>query len=58
MKLKFCSFFFTLLLAVVAHGQLYKISGVVLDNRKEPLPLASLEIKELKKGLVSKDDGS
>ncbi len=58
MKLKFCSLFFTLLLAVVANGQLYKISGLVLDNRKEPLPLASLEIKELKKGLVSKDDGS
>jgi hypothetical protein len=46
------------LLAVFANGQLYKISGVIMDDRKDPLPLASVEIKELKKGSVSKDNGT
>jgi len=48
----------TLLIAPIAHAQLYKLSGVVINDKKEPLPLASLEIKELKRGLISKDDGS
>ena len=47
-----------LLTALFSHGQLYKVSGSLLDNRKEPLPLASVEIKELRKGTVTKDDGS
>ena len=47
-----------LLPAVQAFSQLYSISGVVMDARKDPLPLASVEIKESKKGSVSKDDGS
>jgi len=58
MKLKFSLFLLFLLIAGLANGQLYKISGVIMDGKKEPLPLASVEIKELKKGLVSKDDGS
>ncbi len=41
-----------------SYGQLYKVSGTILDNRKVPLPLASVEIKELRKGDVTKDDGS
>ena len=47
-----------LLLSLISQGQLYKISGIILDNKRERLPLASVEIKELKKGTVSKDDGS
>lgn len=47
-----------LLPALFSNGQLYKVSGSILDNRKEPLPLASVEIKELRKGSVTKDDGS
>ncbi|MGB3164761.1 MAG: DUF5686 and carboxypeptidase regulatory-like domain-containing protein [Chitinophagaceae bacterium] len=43
---------------LISYGQLYKLSGTILDNRKEPLPLASVEIKELRKGAVTKDDGS
>ncbi|MEO7924390.1 MAG: DUF5686 and carboxypeptidase regulatory-like domain-containing protein [Chitinophagaceae bacterium] len=50
--------FIFLLPALFSYSQLYKISGVIQDGRKEPLPLASVEIKELKKGSVSKDDGS
>src|SRR5437868_3925457 len=58
MKLKLGTLLSFLLLAVFANGQLYKISGVIMDDRKDPMPLASVEIKELKKGSVSKDDGS
>ena len=47
-----------LLLSLISQGQLYKISGIILDNKRERLPLASVEIKELRKGTVSKDDGS
>lgn len=47
-----------LLLTLYSQAQLYKVSGIILDNKKERLPLASVEIKELKKGTVSKDDGS
>ena len=47
-----------LLPAVISYSQLYKVSGTIFDNRKVPLPLASVEIKELRKGAVTKDDGS
>ena len=47
-----------LLLTLFSSAQLFRISGVVMDNRKEPLPLASVEIKELRKGSVTKDNGS
>ncbi len=40
------------------YAQLYKLSGTIVNDRKEPLPLASVEIKELRKGSVSKDDGT
>ena len=50
--------FLLLLTAFSSYCQLYKVSGIILDNRKEPLPLASVEIPQLKKGTVSKDNGS
>ena len=55
------NFLFLLLILLPTTGlfsQLYKVSGLVMDNRKEPLPLASIEIKDLRKGSVTKDDGS
>ncbi len=58
MRLKYCSLLLFLFLAQLAHGQLYKLSGHIVNDKKEPLPLASVEVKELKKGSVSKDDGS
>ena len=48
---------FFLLLTLLTEAQLFKISGIILDNKRERLPLASVEIKELKKGTVSRDDG-
>ncbi len=50
--------FVFLLPAIFSYGQLYKLSGSILDNRKVPLPLASVEIKELRKGAITRDDGS
>lgn len=50
--------FLFLLPAFISYSQLYKLSGSVLDNYKLPLPLASVEIKELQKGAVTKDDGT
>jgi len=50
--------FILFLPALACFGQLYKISGKVMDSKQEPLQLASVEIKELRKGAVSKDDGS
>ena len=58
MRSKYFLIFFFLLLTQFADGQLYKLSGIIINDKKEPLPLASVEIKELKKGSVSKDDGS
>lgn len=58
MKLKYSSLIVCLLLTLFANGQLYKLSGWIVNEKKEPLPLASVEIKELQKGSVSKDDGS
>ena len=37
---------------------LFKISGTVLDSRKQPVPLASIEVKELRKGEITGDDGT
>jgi hypothetical protein len=60
--MKFKPGYFLLLLfllpALFSYSQLYKISGTILDNRKVPLPLANVEVKELRKGAVTKDDGS
>jgi hypothetical protein len=39
-------------------SQLYRVSGVVRMENREPLPLASIEVKELKSGKITKDDGS
>jgi len=58
MKTNYFTLSFFLLCSLVSTAQLYKVSGFILDNKKERLPLASVEIKELKKGTVSKDDGS
>ena len=58
MKMKFVLIMLLLLQAFIANSQLYKLSGRILNDKKEPLSLASVEIKELRKGSVSKDDGS
>ncbi|HEY6063131.1 MAG TPA: DUF5686 and carboxypeptidase regulatory-like domain-containing protein, partial [Chitinophagaceae bacterium] len=58
MKMKLVLVLLFFLQAFFANGQLYKLSGWIVNDKKEPLSLASVEIKELRKGSVSKDDGS
>jgi len=58
MNYRILFFTFFILLSSIANAQLYKLSGTVLDDKKEHLALASVEIKELQRGLLSKDDGS
>jgi hypothetical protein len=58
MKTKLVLILLFLLQTFIANGQLYKLSGWIVNDKKEPLSLASVEIKELRKGSVSKDDGS
>jgi len=57
-KFLFLFLFLSLVLAFTSNAQLYKISGYILDENKERLALASVEVKEIKKGTVSHDDGS
>jgi len=49
---------FLLLHSYDGNAQRYKVSGVVMDQKKEPLALASVEVAELKTGLITKEDGS
>lgn len=49
--------FIFLLHAYEGSSQRYKVSGVVMDQNKDPLVLASVEIKELKTGLITREDG-
>lgn len=49
---------FFLLHTYDGNGQRFKVSGVVMDHKKEPLGLASVEIKELKTGVITHEDGS
>ena len=44
--------------AVGVFSQLYKVSGIVMTGNKEPLPLASIGVKELRSGIITKDNGS
>ena len=60
MKLRFLLFISIFLFAVSScvFGQIYKISGIVMDVKREPLALASVEVKDAKLGQVTKEDGS
>ena len=49
--------FLFFLSALDSGAQLFKISGYILDEKKERLALASVEVKEIRKGTVSRDDG-
>lgn len=47
-----------LLLGSAVHGQTHKVHGKVVNRQLEPLAFASIEIKELRYGTVTKEDGS
>lgn len=58
MSHKILQIIFFLILTISANSQYYRLSGIVLDYKVEPLALASVEVKELKRGKITKDDGS
>jgi hypothetical protein len=60
MKLRLLLFISFLLTAATqsVFGQAYKISGIVMDVKRQPLALASVEVKEAKLGQTTKEDGS
>ncbi|HWC53674.1 MAG TPA: DUF5686 and carboxypeptidase regulatory-like domain-containing protein [Chitinophagaceae bacterium] len=57
-RCRFSLFILLLMLGVQLQAQYYKVSGVVMNTNKEPLPLASVGIRELHTGIITKDDGS
>lgn len=46
------------LLTLTASSQVFKVTGKVVNNQLEPLAFASIEVRELRMGIVSKEDGS
>lgn len=58
MRIRILILSFFSLLAMASNGQLYKLSGIILDDKGDHLALASVEIKEMQRGVLSKDDGS
>ena len=48
----------TITLVIEANGQFYRISGVVSDSSKQPLALASVQIKERNIGILTREDGT
>ncbi len=55
---RYCLLFATLLLGFALHAQYFKISGRITNTKLEPLALASIKIKDITLGTVSKEDGS
>lgn len=52
-------FFFPLLLwGLTLHAQGYKVQGLVLNTKAEPVPYATIHVKGLSLGTTSKEDGS
>ncbi|MBS1919094.1 MAG: carboxypeptidase-like regulatory domain-containing protein [Bacteroidetes bacterium] len=47
-----------MMLSAQVQAQYFKVSGVVLNTNKEPLPLASVGVRELHSGIITKDNGS
>lgn len=56
--MKKISIFLFLFVSTLANAQSYQLSGKVIDKNKEPLPGASILVKELKKGTSADFDGN
>src|SRR5688572_13998396 len=51
-------FLFSILFYHTLHAQQYTVSGKVTNSRMEPLPLVSVQVRELQTGTLTKADGS
>lgn len=47
-----------LFLHVAAYSQAHKVFGKVVNKQMEPLAFASVEVRELKSGVITKEDGT
>lgn len=54
----YCFLVLFLLSCPFLRAQFYTVSGIVTNNKLEPLAFASVEVKELKRGILSQADGS
>ncbi|TMI63095.1 MAG: carboxypeptidase-like regulatory domain-containing protein [Bacteroidetes bacterium] len=52
-----CFLFLLLLFSQILHGQYFTVSGIITNNKLEPLPLVSVKIKDMPGGTVSHEDG-
>jgi hypothetical protein len=58
MKIRFLLSVVAIVFTQICISQTYKISGIIMDAKREPLPLASVEVKDIKLGQITKSDGS
>ncbi|MGN6604020.1 MAG: DUF5686 and carboxypeptidase regulatory-like domain-containing protein [Ginsengibacter sp.] len=57
--MRYCFIFsFLIIISKCANGQSQKVFGKITNNKLEPLAFASVEVKEFKKGTISKDNGA
>jgi hypothetical protein len=52
-----CLLLLLLLFSQILHGQYFTVSGIITNNKLEPLPLVSVKIKDMPGGTVSREDG-
>ena len=57
-KLPWLTLLFTILLAADATAQEYLLTGKITNAKLEPLPYASIRVKELQTGTISDKDGN
>ena len=53
-----CCLFICILVSSGLCAQYFKVSGKITNSRLEPLALASVQVKELNSGILTKEDGS
>ena len=58
MHRRYCLLLASLLLCTILHAQYFTISGRITNTKLEPLPLASIKVKDITIGTVTKEDGS
>ncbi len=56
--MRLCLLFISFFVCNSCFCQFYKITGKVLNGKQEPLAFASVQIKEYKRGTVTKEDGT
>lgn len=55
---RICCLIVLLTISALLHGQYFRLSGKITNNKLEPLPLVSIQVKGQTNGTVSKEDGS